>query len=82
MVSPASNCLQFWKYNGIHDEPQLKLEIIYNSAKSRLSSSQNLTDYEKALISAKLAFSAKTKGYFEMAVCSTPTNHAIVAFLS
>ena len=43
---------------------------------------QNLTDYEKALISAKLAFSAKTKGYSEMIVCFTPTNYAIVVLLS
>ena len=46
------------------------------------SLAQNLTDYEKALISAKLAFSAKTKGYSEMIVCSTPTNHTIVVLLS
>ena len=49
------------------------------------SLTQNLTDYEKALIiSAILAFSAKNKEYFELtvSVCSTPTNHAIVALLS
>ena len=46
------------------------------------SLAQNLTDYEKALISAKLAFSGNNKGYFEMTVCSTPTNHVIVVLLS
>ena len=46
------------------------------------SLTQNLTDYEKALVNAILALSAKTKGYFELTVCSTPTNHAIVALLS
>ena len=57
--------------------------IVHGSFKLNPGSlTQNLTDYEKALISAKLAFSAKTKGYFEMIVCSTPTNHAIVALLS
>ena len=42
----------------------------------------SLTDYEKALISAKLAFSGNNKRYFEMTVCSTPTNQAIVVLLS